>query len=116
MRPSNDVEVITNESTDCCDWAMDTTLSAGIGNQHEERCICPLVCKKLRNCHHERCNKKVHRRCQEDWLDRHCYTWTPEDPPFCQDHNEHYVRWVRLKAGEIPILENGLEGLFLNPR
>ncbi len=82
-RPSNDVEVITNEPTDCCDWAMDTTLSTGIGNRHEERCICRSFCKKLRNCHHEGCNKKVHRCCQEDWLDHHCYTWTPEDSPFC---------------------------------
>jgi hypothetical protein len=30
--PSNEVEVITNEPTDCCNWAMDTTLSTGIGN------------------------------------------------------------------------------------
>jgi hypothetical protein len=96
---------------------MDTMSSTGIGNQHEERCICPLVCKNLKNCHHEGCNKKVHRRCQEDWLDCHCYTWTPEDPAFCQEHNEHYIRWVRFKAGEIPCSENGcLEGSFLNPR
>ena len=96
---------------------MDTTLSTGIGNRHEERCIRCLFCKKLRNCHHEGCNKKVHRCCQEDWLDCHCYTWTPEDPPFCQEHNEHYIRWVRFKAGEVPRLENGcVKGLFLNPR
>ncbi len=34
-RPSNDIEVITNEPTDCCNWAMDTTLSTGIGNRHK---------------------------------------------------------------------------------
>ena len=41
-RPGNEVEVITDEPTGCCDWAMDTTLSTGIGNRHEEWCICPL--------------------------------------------------------------------------
>ena len=46
-RPSNDVEVTTNEPTDCSDWAMDTTSSTGIGNRHEERCVRPLVCKKV---------------------------------------------------------------------
>jgi hypothetical protein len=72
-QPSNEVEVVTDETTDCCNWAMDTTSSTGIGNRHEERCTCPLVPQKLRNCHHEGCNKRVHRRCQEDWLDCHCY-------------------------------------------
>ena len=120
-RPLNEVEeveVITDEPTDCCcDWAMDTTSSTGIGNPHEERCICPLVPQKLRNCHHEGCNKRVHRRCQEDWLDRHCYPWTREDPHFCREHNEHYIRWVRFKGGEIPPSEHGcVEGSFLNPR
>ncbi len=72
--------------------------------------------KKLRNCHHEGCNKRVHRRCQEDWLDCHCYPWTREDPSFCQEHNEHYIRWVSFKAGDIPLSEIGcVEGLFLNP-
>ncbi len=42
---------------------------------------------------------------------------THEDPPFCQEHNEHYIRWVRFKAGEIPQSEIGcVEGSFLNPR
>ena len=95
---------------------MDTTSSTGIGNPHEERCICPLVLKKLRNCHHEGCNKMVHRRCQEDWLDRHCYPWTREDPHFCREHNEHYIKWVKFKGGEIPHSENGcVPGSFLNP-
>ena len=66
-----------------------------------------MVNKKLRNCHHEGCNKTVHRRCQEDWLDRHCYPWTLEDPHFCREHNEHYIRWVKFKGGEIPRSENG---------
>ena len=115
-RPSIEVEVI-DEPTGCCDWAMDTTSSTGIGIWHEERCICPLVHKKLRNCHHEGCNKRVHRCCQEDWLDHHCYPWTREDPCFCWEHNEHYIRWVRFKGGEIPCLENGcVEGLFLGAR
>ena len=92
-QPGNEVEVITDEPTGCCDWAMDNTSSTGIGNRHEERCTCPLVHKKLRNCHHEGCNKRVHRCCQEDWLDRHCYPWTREDPHFCREHNEHYIRW-----------------------
>jgi len=92
-RPSNEVEVITDESKGCWDWAMDTTSSTGIGNRHEERCICPLVHKKLRKCHHEGCNKTVHRHCQKDWLDRHCYPWTREDPHFCREHNEHYITW-----------------------
>ena len=74
-RPGNEVEVITDEPKGCCDWAMDTTSSTGIGNAHEESCICPLVHKKLRNCHHEECNKTVHRHCQEGWLNRHCYPW-----------------------------------------
>ena len=114
--PSNEVEVITDAPTGCCDWAMDTTLSTGIGNWHEERCICPLLHKKLRNCHHEGCNKRVHRRCQEDWLDRHCYPWTREDPSFCREHNGYYIRWVSFKAGDILLLELGcVEGLFLNP-
>jgi hypothetical protein len=111
-QPSNEGEVVTGEPTDCCDWAMDTTSFTGIGNRHEERCICPLVPQKLKDCHHEGCNKRVHRRCQEDWLDRHCYPWTHEDPHFCREHNEHYLRWVRFKAGEIPRTENGcVEGL-----
>jgi hypothetical protein len=116
-RPLNEVEVIiTDEPNGCCDWAMDTTSSTGIGNPHEERCICPLVHKKLRDCHHEGCNKKVHRRCQEDWLDRHCYPWTHEDPHFCREHNEHYIKWVKFKGGEIPRSENGcVPGSFLNP-
>ena len=76
-------ELITHEPTDCCDWAMDTMSFTGIGNQHEERCVCPFVPKRLIICHHEGCTKKVHRRCQEDWLERHCYKWTPEDPSFC---------------------------------
>jgi hypothetical protein len=116
-RPSNEVEVVTDETTDCCNWAMDTTSSTGIGNRHEERCICPLVHKQLRNCHQEGCNKRVRRRCQEDWLDRHCYLWTHEDLRFCPEHNEHFIRWVKFKGGEIPRLENGcVEGSFLNPR
>ena len=116
-RPLNEVEVvITDEPNGCCDWAMDTTSSTGIGNPHEERCICPLVLKKLRNCHHEGCNKMVHRRCQEDWLQRHCYPWTREDPHFCREHNEHYIKWVKFKGGEIPRSENGcVPGSFLNP-
>jgi hypothetical protein len=70
----------------------------------------------LRDCHHEGCNKKVHRRCQEDWLDRHCYPWTHEDPHFCREHNEHYIKWVKFKGGEIPHSENGcVPGSFLNP-
>jgi hypothetical protein len=116
-RPLNEVEVIiTDEPNGCCDWAMDTTSSTGIGNPHEERCICPLVHKKLRDCHHEGCNKKVHRRCQNNWLDRHCYPWTREDPHFCREHNEHYIKWVKFKGGEIPRSENGcVPGSFLNP-
>ena len=116
-RPSNEVEVMRDEPTGCCDWAMDTTSSTGIGNRHEERCICPLVPQKLRNCHHVGCNKRVHRCCQEDWLDHHCYPWTLEDPHFCREHNEHYIRWVRFKAGEKSRTENGcVERSFLNPR
>jgi hypothetical protein len=115
-RPRNEVEVITDESKGCCDWAMHTTSSTGIGNRHEERCICPLVHKKLRKCHHEGCNKTVHRRCQEDWLDRHCYPWTREDPHFCREHNEHYIKWVKFKGGEITRSEIGcVVGSFLNP-
>ena len=96
---------------------MDTMSSTGIGNWHEERYICPLVTRKLKCCHHEECNKRVHRRCQEDWLDRHCYPWTREDPHFCWEHNDHYLNWVRFKAGEIPRTKNGcVEGSFLNPR
>ena len=114
--PGNEVEVITDAPTGCCDWAMDTTSSTGIGIRHEERCICPLVHKKLRNCHHEGCNNRVHRRCQKDWLDRHCYPWTCEDPSFCRENNEHYIRWVSFKAGDIPLSEIGcVEGSFLNP-
>ena len=118
-RPLNNDEVeviITGEPNGCCDWAMDTTSSTGIGNPHEERCICPLVLKKSRNCHHEGCNKTVHRRCQEDWLERHCYPWTREDPHFCREHNEHYIKWVKFKGGEIPRSGNGcVPGSFLNP-
>ncbi len=50
-------------------------------------------------------------------IDRHCYPWTREDLHFCREHNEHYMRWVRFKAGEIPCSENGcVEGSCLNPR
>jgi len=45
-RPGNEVEVITDAPTGCCDWVMDTTSSTGNGNRHEERCICLLVHKK----------------------------------------------------------------------
>ena len=115
-RPSIEVELITHEPTGCCGWAMDTISSTGIGNQHEERCVCPFVPKRLKICHHEGCTKKVHRRCQEDWLERHCYKWTPEDKSFCREHNEHYMRWVCFKVGDIPLSEIGcVEGLFLNP-
>jgi hypothetical protein len=31
-RPGNEVEVVPDEPMDCCDWAMDTTSSTGIGN------------------------------------------------------------------------------------
>jgi hypothetical protein len=115
--PSIEVEIITDKPTNCCDSAMDTTSYTGIGNQHEERCICHSFCRKLINCHHEGCKKRVHRPCQEDWLQRHCYPWTPEDQLFCREHTEHYVKWVRFKAGEIPRSQNGcVEGSFLNPR
>ena len=58
----------------------------------------------------------VHRRCQEDWLHRHCYPWTREDPHFCREHNEHYIKWVSFKAGDIPLSEIGcVVGSFLNP-
>ena len=46
MWPSNDVEVITNEPTDCCDWAMDTTSSTGIGSQHEAKVYTSFVLQK----------------------------------------------------------------------
>jgi hypothetical protein len=116
-QPLNEVEVvIRDEPSGCCDWAMDTTSSTGIGNRHEERCICPLVHKKLRKCHHEGCNKTVHRRCQEDMLHRHCYPCTREDPSFCREHNEHYIRWVSFKVGNIPLSEIGcVVGSFLYP-
>jgi len=59
----------------------------------------------------------VHRRCQEDWLDCYCYPWTREVPHFCREHNDHYLNWVRFKAGEIPHTKNGcVEGSFLNPQ
>jgi hypothetical protein len=115
--PIIEVELIPQEPTDCCDWAMDTMSFTGIGNQHEERCVCPFVPKRLIIFHHEGCTKKVHKRCQEDWLDRHCYKWTPEDLSFCQEHNEHYIRWVRIKVGDIPLSEIGcVEGSFLIPK
>jgi len=48
----------------------------------------------------------VHRPCQEDWLQHHCYPLTPEDQLFCQEH-----------TGELPYLQNGcVEESFLNPR
>ena len=93
---------------------MDMMSFTGIDNQHEERCVCPFIPKRLIICHHEGCTKKVHKCCQEDWLDRQCYKWTPEDPSFCREHNEHYKRWVRIKVGDI--LEIGcVEGSFLIP-
>ena len=44
--------------------------------------------------------KDATRRCtddQEDWLERHCYPWTREDPHFCREHNEHYIKWENSK-------------------
>ena len=70
----------------------------------------------MRKCHHEGCNKRVYRRCQEDWLDCHCYQWTREDPHFCREHNEHYIKWVKFKGGEITYSEiRCVVGSFLNP-
>ena len=54
---------------------------------------------ELRQCEHEGCNKRLHYLCQDDWLERHCYP--PEDKYYCPQHSEHYVKWVRFKAGEI---------------
>ena len=53
---------------------------------------------------------------EHDWLDRHCYPWTREDLYFCREHNEHDIKWVKFKGGEIPCSENGcVKGSFLNP-
>ena len=76
-----------------------------------------FIHRKLRNRNHEGCAKKVHRPCQEDWLQHHCYPLTPEDQLFCQEHNQHYVTWVRFVAGKLPYSQNGcVEESFLNPR
>ncbi len=78
---------------------MGTMSDTGINNRHEERCICHSYPVQLRQFEHEGCNKRLHYLCQDNWLERHCYP--PEDKYYCPQHSEHYVKWVRFKAGEI---------------
>jgi hypothetical protein len=97
------------EQTGWCNWAMDTFSYSGIGNPHQEWCVMSHITfrKHLWNCQHEGCRKSVHRSCQEDWLQHHWYPSTGDDDLFCREHNEHYVRWVRFRAGKIPRSQNG---------
>jgi hypothetical protein len=91
------IKMIMDDQSTFCDWAMGTMSDTGINNRHKERCKCHSYHIQLRQCEHEGCNKRVHQLCQEDWLQRHCYP--PEDKLYCPQHNKHYVKWVRFKAG-----------------
>ena len=101
------IEMSMDDQSVFCDWAMGTMSDTGINNRHEERCICHSYHIQLRQCEHEGCNKRVHQLCQDDWLERHDYPH--EDKYYCPQHNMHYVKWVRFKAGEIPPWDIGCD-------
>ena len=105
------IEMSMDDQSVFCDWAMGTMSDTGINNRHEERCICHSYHIQLRQCEHEGCNKRVHQLCQDDWLQRHMYP--PEDKFYCPQHNTHYVKWVRFKAGEIPHWDIGCDYTML---
>jgi hypothetical protein len=105
------IEMSMDDQSVFCDWAMGTMSDTGINNRHEERCICHSYHIQLRQCEHEGCNKRVHQLCQDDWLQRHMYP--PEDKCYCPQHNTHYVKWVRFKAGEIPHWDIGCDYTML---
>ena len=51
-RPGNEVEVITDEPTGCCDWAMDTTLSTALVTDMKNGVfvLCPWTREDSRFC------------------------------------------------------------------
>jgi hypothetical protein len=68
-----------------CKWAMGS-MSEGIYNTpHQERCVGRMLGRnmsKMLLCAHKRCEVRVHRFCQIDWLHRHDFL------NFCRQHNE----------------------------
>ncbi len=64
-------------------------------------------CRRLINCQHKGCKGKVHKLCQDDWLQQHDYKVRPDDQLFCQQHSECYHRWVQYRADKILCLQNG---------
>jgi hypothetical protein len=61
----------------------------------------------MEDCDFKGCRARVHRLCQDDWLEQHEYEATPNGMLFCQEPNQCYQKWVQFRAGGLKHLENG---------
>ena len=67
-----------------------------------------------REINDQQCNdctrKTTAHQCTFIRLQHHYYP--PEDELYCPQHNKHYVKWVRFKAGEIALCDIGCDDTF----
>ncbi len=81
-----------------CNWIMGTMSEDCYGNPHQEWCAEKMIGAKMSHCKHKGCKVRVHNICQIDWPKQHCFEWNRVDSFFCQQHNESYQNYVRLRA------------------